>query len=171
MAAGNTYTPLATQTLSSVAASVTFSSISGAYTDLVVISNIIPATTNNVSLIAALNGDASSGNYSDTYMKGSGTSATSGRRNPTNRAILSETGIGTSTSTNSTIIAYFMNYSNTTTYKTILTRSSTTSVGTEALVCLWRSTAAITSIELTQALSSNEFGIGSTFTLYGIAAA
>jgi hypothetical protein len=36
MAAGNTYTPLATQTLGSAAASVTFSSISGAYTDLVV---------------------------------------------------------------------------------------------------------------------------------------
>ena len=37
MAAGSTYTPLATSTLGSAAASVTFSSISGSYTDLVLV--------------------------------------------------------------------------------------------------------------------------------------
>ena len=37
MAAGNTYVALATQTVASATASVTFSSISGAYTDLVIV--------------------------------------------------------------------------------------------------------------------------------------
>ena len=39
MAAGNTYVALATQTLGSATATVTFSSISGAYTDLVLVYN------------------------------------------------------------------------------------------------------------------------------------
>ena len=39
MAAGSTYTPLATNTLSSSSASITFSSISGSYTDLVLVMN------------------------------------------------------------------------------------------------------------------------------------
>ena len=37
MAAGSTYTPIATTTLGSAQADVTFSSISGSYTDLVLI--------------------------------------------------------------------------------------------------------------------------------------
>jgi len=38
MAAGKTYEPIATTTLSSSAATITFSSISGSYTDLVFVS-------------------------------------------------------------------------------------------------------------------------------------
>jgi hypothetical protein len=61
-----------------------------------------------------------------------------------------------------------MNYANTSTYKTVLTRSNKYDrVG--AIVGLWRSTAAINSITLTA--YSNTYAIGSTFTLYGIAAA
>jgi hypothetical protein len=44
MAAGNTYEAIATQTLGSDAASVTFSSISGAYTDLIMVVNAITST-------------------------------------------------------------------------------------------------------------------------------
>jgi hypothetical protein len=55
MAAGNTYTPLATQTLGSAAASVTFSSISGAYTDLVLVLNIKSTSSNYPTMI--LNSD------------------------------------------------------------------------------------------------------------------
>jgi hypothetical protein len=66
-------------------------------------------------------------------------------------------------------ILNFQNYSNTTTYKTTLTRASLPGASVTAAVSLWRSTAAINSIEV--ALSSNEYSAGSTFTLYGIAAA
>ncbi len=61
-----------------------------------------------------------------------------------------------------------MNYSNTTTYKTILSRSS--DLYTEASVNLWRNTAAITSI-IIGAQGAYTFSAGSTFTLYGIKAA
>ena len=51
MAAGNTYVALATNTLGSAAASVTFSSISAAYTDLVLVfAGTTVTTANNLSL-------------------------------------------------------------------------------------------------------------------------
>jgi hypothetical protein len=63
----------------------------------------------------------------------------------------------------------FQNYSNTTTYKTTLTRASLPGASVTAAVSLWRNTAAINSIEIL--LSSDNFTNGSTFTLYGIKAA
>ena len=62
-----------------------------------------------------------------------------------------------------------MNYSNTTTYKTALSRSNNANTGTDAIVGLWRSTAAINSIVVL--ISGNQFATGSTFTLYGIKSA
>jgi hypothetical protein len=66
-----------------------------------------------------------------------------------------------------------MNYSNSTTYKTVLGRSNRASSDTAADVGLWRSTSAITRIDLAMGGSfpTNNFASGSTFTLYGIAAA
>ena len=59
-----------------------------------------------------------------------------------------------------------MNYANTTTNKTVLTRYSDAANNIEANAGLWRSTAAINSIAL--AMSSGNLIPGSTFTLYGI---
>ena len=62
MAAGSTYTPIATQTLSSSVSNITFSSISGIYTDLILIVNI--AETPSIgSFVFRVNGD-SGNNYS-----------------------------------------------------------------------------------------------------------
>jgi hypothetical protein len=61
-----------------------------------------------------------------------------------------------------------MDYANTTTFKTWLTRSSTASKGVDEIVALWRSTSAITSLDVRAA--SDNFGTGSTFKLYGIEA-
>ena len=67
-------------------------------------------------------------------------------------------------------IMNFMNYSNTTTYKTILTRhSGVVSANVQARATLWRSTAAISTIYLwNEAGAIYNFNPGSTFTLYGI---
>jgi hypothetical protein len=63
-----------------------------------------------------------------------------------------------------------MNYANTTTYKTAISRGSESVNGVMAIVVLWRKTPeAITSILLKP--STGNFDIGSTFTLYGIKAA
>ena len=67
-------------------------------------------------------------------------------------------------------VANFMNYSNATTYKTTLSRQADASTLAGCNANLWRSTSAITSITLLEELGLS-FSSGSTFTLYGIAAA
>jgi hypothetical protein len=163
MAAGSTYTPIATTTLGSATGSYTFSSIPATYTDLVLIADWSNAAGTGTAII--LNGDTS-GNYSYTYMYGTGSAAGSGRNsNATN------TGIGYDPTANrrQNSIVHFMNYSNTTTYKTILVRNNVPEFQIVGSVNLWRSTAAINSIKIDN--SPQNFNAGATFTLYGISAA
>lgn len=163
MAAGSTYTPIATNTLSSTATSYTFSSIPSTYTDLILILNQKnTATTANVQL--QYNSDTGT-NYSWTNLYGLGTSYGSGRDSNSAYSIIgtSFTGFG-----NHTI--QLQNYSNTTTYKTILSRSGQGDNNVTVWANLWRSTSAINSIKIYLA-GGNSFDVGSTFTLYGIAAA
>lgn len=168
MAAGNTYVALAANTLSSPATSVTFSAISGAYTDLVIVVDG-SASSSGFDATIQFNEDTGS-NYSSTAVYGTGYAAQSSRvanntfiwgdRNSTFR----------SSATSRTILKInIMNYSNTTTYKTTLGRADSALDGAEAIVGLWRSTAAITSVNVGGA--GNNFSTGTTFTLYGIAAA
>jgi hypothetical protein len=163
MAAGNTYVAIAEQTLGSDAASVTFSSISGAYTDLIMVVNAITSTASEYMSIN-LNSDTGS-NYSRTNLAGNGTSAVSVRgSNETVGYIGAET-YGTNALKFNTVV-HFMNYANTTTYKTFLSRANHVDLAAEAIVGLWRSTSAITTIKV-----NSNFATGSTFSLYGIAAA
>jgi hypothetical protein len=162
MAAGATYTTLATTTLSSAQSSVTFSSISGTYTDLVLVVSTISV---NGTAYMTVNSDTGT-NYSRTFMYGTGSSVASART--TNFASYPFT-VGSVSGTFSASIVHLMNYSNSTTYKTFLTRGNDAADATVALVGLWRNTNAITSINL--ATASGNFNTGSTFTLYGIAAA
>ena len=157
----STYEPIATQTLGSAAASVTFSSIPQTYTDLILIVN----GTNSVdaNLNTTFNSDTST-NYSRTFIYGSGSSAISGREANSNAMILTYL---TTSQTNS--IYHIMNYSNTTTNKTVLSRTNASTVAVTEIVCLWRNTAAVSTITLTS--GSGSIQAGSTFTLYGIKAA
>ena len=169
MAAGSTYTPLATQTLASAAASVTFSSISGSYTDLVLVVNakVTASTANNYLTIG--NGTVDTGaNYSRTKLSGDGSSAISARNTAATGAFLDVYGDTNDAQFDSVQFAHIMNYSNTTTYKTILCRANRAGAGVDAIVNLWRSTAAINIITVN---STGTYAVGSTFTLYGIAAA
>jgi len=163
MAAGNTYVALATNTLSSATASVTFSSISGAYTDLVLVISGAKDAGGAVNPYLQFNGDTAT-NYSHTALYGDGTTAGSGRSSTQAQMYL-----GDYTTTQSTYQIHIMNYANTTTYKTVLSRSAITNSATAVFAALWRSTAAITSVVIY--VGSNNFASGSTFTLYGIAAA
>jgi len=156
-----TYEPIATTTVSGTStANVTFSSIVGTYTDLVLVSN----TVRSVGQVIAfqLNGDTAA-NYSSTLIYGTGTAAASSSSPNANNGQVDYTG---NTSNPSTAIQHFQNYANTTTYKTSLSRLSAASDFVGCYVNLWRSTAAITSIKYY--LTSGYFVAGSTFTLYGI---
>jgi len=156
----STYTPIATTTLGSAASSVTFSTISGSYTDLILIFNGKGGTSGNVTF--QFNSDTGT-NYSATIIYGDGSSAGSVR--VSNQSSMNIGSVGTDWTTNTFSI---MNYANATTYKTALGRySRPDEVG--AKVGLWRSTSAITSIVVGK--SSGTFDTGSTFTLYGVKSA
>ena len=163
-----TYEPIATTTLGSAQSSVTFSSISGSYTDLVlIISARMTAGGGASSIQAQFNSDTGS-NYSFTLLNGDGSSATSARNSNQTQAAI---GLGTDAAGEwSSNIVQIMNYSNATTYKTILARAGIAGDRVRAIVNLWRSTSAITSITIINN-GATTFVSGSTFTLYGIKAA
>ena len=173
MAAGSTYTPIATQTLASAAASVTFSSISGAYTDFVLVASILNSGTASPAVLYRVGTGSinTASNYSTTFLEGTGTAAASERVSSQTYAYVTGNSIATNTTTPNIAIVNFQNYANATTNKTFLSRFSAPS-GSEvnATVSLWRQTTAIDTIQLFLSGSVN-LATGSTFTLYGIAAA
>lgn len=166
MAALSSYTPISTQTLSSGSTSITFNSFTG-YTDLVLVCNVYG--TANYSGFIRFNGDTGS-NYSSTTLQGNGSSATSGRASSDSSIYIMTKGTGFDPSYLTTGIINIQNYSNSTTYKTVLSRSGVVraSVGeTCAFVGTWRNTAAITSFTIIS--DGGTYATGSTFSLYGIA--
>ena len=158
MPAGKTYTPIARTTLSS-AGSVTFSNVPQTFTDLIIVVNVIATQTPIIGAIR-FNGDGGN-NYSSTRLVGDGSSASSTRYS--NDDVL-RTSIAYTDMTN---IINIFNYTNTTTYKTAMSRSSAAGHSATAWVGLWRNTAAITSVTVTNL----NYPAGTTFTLYGILAA
>lgn len=169
MPAGNTYVAIATQTLGSAATTVTFSSIPSTYTDLVLV--VSAQGARNLfggDLNMQINSDTGS-NYSITNLTGDGSSTASSRS--TSQTSLSLGGdIGANgTSIYTPTIIHLFNYSNTTTNKTVISRHNNATYRVVATVGLWRSTSAINAISLTG--NGFNFNAGSTFSLYGIAAA
>jgi hypothetical protein len=166
MAAGSTYTPIATTTVGTATTGVSFSSFPSTYTDLIIIANF-QYDTNGIYTKLTFNGDNAGTTYSFTYILGDGSTASSGKN-----ANTPEIGVGyiatTSQSTVETINIF--NYSNTTTYKTVLDKNANAGNRIQADVGLWRNTAAITSISLA-ASAGAKYTTGSTFTLYGILSA
>ena len=160
-----TYEKIATTTLGSAAATVTFSSISGSYTDLVlIIHGTNSASTDDVAL--QFNGDTST-NYSRTFIEGTGSAVSSGRSS----SLVAAVGGGyVASSANFNSIYNIMNYSNTTTYKTQISRGNNPTGNLYATVSLWRNTAAINSILIKWYSSTGQYGVGTTLTLYGIKA-
>lgn len=167
MPAGSTYTPIATTTLGSAASSYTFSSISGSYTDLILIANLTASGTNFDIQVG--NGSADTGsNYSSTRIYGNGSSALSDRQSNNTTGVTGNN--ADSSSVPVQFISHFQNYSNITTNKTVLTRYDRSDGLAMAVVGLWRSTSAINTIKI-HSTNGSTFSSGSTFTLYGIASA
>ena len=170
MAAGITYTPISTTTLTSVQTSISFSTISSAYTDLriVLVGN---SNSTGADIRLRFNSDTNT-NYSYTDKAGYSSSAFSSRS--TSKAYIATNFQSFIASSQTNMVIYdLMNYSNATTYKTTFIRMSTSqsdgSGGVDNGVGIWRSTSAITDISLSFAATT--FTAGTTATLYGIAAA
>ena len=160
----NTYVALRTETVAVATSTVTFdlTGISG-YTDLVLVATIKPTATNNARL--RFNNDSSS-LYSNTSLSGSGSSAVSRRDSNATYFRLDWDGYNQTTEFN-LHITNIQNYSNTTTNKTIITRSGSAPTGVDSLVGLYRSTSAINRLDIFT--SNDNWAVGSTFSLYGIA--
>ena len=165
-----TYTPIATNTLSAAASSVTFSSISQQYTDLIIASSAFYSSSggNRFATFQVGNGSVDTAtNYSWIYLDNFTGAPGSGKTTSSTYGLHSFTSsISTSTSMNT--IMQMQNYSNTSTNKTMLHRFNSSAI-TGIYVNLWRSTSAINIITISA--SGANFAAGSTFTLYGIKAA
>lgn len=160
-----TYTPLANIKLVSNATSVTFSSISQGYRDLVlVVSAALTSGTGNMTL--RFNSDSGT-NYTGVSMEGTGSAAQSGFFSSTqlyininNGSVYTSPGID---------IVNIMDYSATDKHKSIVARGngmgSGESVGGNA--GRWANTSAITTIQVLAGGAT--YASGSTFSLFGIA--
>ena len=146
-----TYVPLATITLGSSAATITFSSIPATYRDLILVINgtVVSAGATFINP----NGDTS--NLSYVRMYGTGSSAAS------------DTGRGGLFTTQSQMIWQFMDYAQTNKHKTFLVRSDAAGNQVVGLAGRWASTTAITSLEIDH--STSNFNSGTTFSLFGVA--
>jgi hypothetical protein len=166
----STYTPIATTTLGSATQTVTFTSIPATYTDLrLVISNTkhsFAGTGRVFDSVLQFNNDTAS-NYSSTNLLGDGSSASSTR---SSSATSLQVHWSRASDDPGLLTFDIMNYANTTTYKTAVYRSSTANATAAAYVGLWRSTAAITEIDVTVS-ATYTISTGTVLTLYGIKAA
>ena len=162
----STYTSIATTTLGSAGTSVNFNSIAGTYTDLIIIAQLKGDAVNTTSGLR-FNSDTGS-NYSATAISGDSSGAFSWRNTSTTRINMENTGASYNNVWGQYTIQ-IMNYANSTTYKTTLIRSGAATGETNAIVGLWRSTSAITSVNLLA--TSGTWAAGSTFTLYGVQSA
>lgn len=165
---------ISSNTLTTSATSVDFTSIPSTYTDLVLYINYFDTTgRTDINPYVRLNDDSGS-NYTFRYVAGSGSAASSGAGS--NIAFL--LGLGPLGAPNSTDpashILHISNYSNTTTHKSTIGRFNipyvSTIDGTVLQVGRWASTSAINKITI-NAGATNGMAAGSVFMLYGIKAA
>lgn len=159
-----TYEPIASTTLSANAGSITFSSIPSTFTDLVLV--LRPVNFGSGNMLIRFNGDTAN-NYSRTVVGGSGTTVASGRL--TNVPYFGWDFYGSGINgTGGPVIAHIMSYSNTSVQKAILGIGGHASLGVDRVVGLWRSTSAISSLDVT---GPTNFAAGTVMSLYGIKAA
>jgi len=154
-----TYVSLATITLGSTDNEIVFSSIPATYRDLILVMQA-RNTTSDAGVAARFNSDTGS-NYTYVTMRGTGSSATSATVSTTSMNF-----VDAFTTVGYIGIAQIMDYSATDKHKTVLIRKGGAFEDVQAHAARWANTAAINSITLTV---SNNFAIGSSFSLYGIA--
>ena len=171
MAAGATYSQIQTYTSSGNQNTISFTSIPQTYTDLILVcSNIkhsFAGTGQVYDGFLSFNSDSGT-NYSNVLYNATGTAVTAELHS--NRGRIS-TYYPRASANPGHIVANIQNYSNTSTYKPTLIRSNVTDAMVSFAVGNWRSTSAITRVDVTVAGSGDYFIDGSIFTLYGIAAA
>jgi len=169
----NTFTLIASNTLSSPAASVTFSSIPGTYTDLVLrMSARKSSAVGGIDLGIQFNSDTAT-NYSRTRVDVNSTTITSDRTSAATSIVVTR-GIQ---SFNSTVPTYnnleiYLSSYTTSTNKSLsvvnVSEFNSASWAAGLTAGLYSTSSAVTSITLLGNVGGGSFGSGSSFFLYGI---
>ena len=167
-----TYSLIASNTLSSSAASVTFSAIPNTFTDLVLKFSVRNSNTGGQigTMTYRINGNTS-GVYAQTFIRGDGSSANSNRSSATEPGTIGYTNSDITTSnTFSNGEIYIPNYTNSSNKPHSVALAHETNSSTAYITAganLFADTSAITSLTF-QFVSSHNFLSGSSFFLYGI---
>ena len=167
----NTYTLINSTSLSSSAASVTFSAIPATFDDLILrCSTRISVGAIDWPMSLRFNGDTAT-NYSNTNLYSSGPSSGRFSNQTSLTRILGSTGNNATSNTFGSIDIYIPSYrvsqnKPVSSFGTPETNATAFDDGIEIYAGLWRNTAAITSMEIIQ--DGSGFVSGSTFWLYGI---
>jgi hypothetical protein len=162
-----TYEPIATATGTGSSNTISFTSIPATYTDLVMVFDGTATSGGTAALAFTINGVVTGTLYSYLRIQGNGTSASSLSSANNNDAPFGFI----SSSNRSMSILNVMNYANTTTFKTTISRTQTsdaTDGRVASYVNTYRGTAAVNRLDI---LATQNFSTASTFTLYGIKAA
>jgi hypothetical protein len=161
------YSVIDRQVLGAAASSITFTSIPGTYTDLRLVIQATGTTSSQQQVWFQLNSDTGN-NYAVQHLESTGT-AVSASINYTSQNI-GRLGYncGPSNTDIWSCVADFVGYSQANFFKPIFNREGNASVITGAHMNVWNSRTAITQIYLYP--SSGNWGVGSSFTLYGITA-
>lgn len=159
-----TYEKIVNTTLQSSQSSVTFSSITNSYTDLIVVVSGSLASGGTGGLVIRCNNDSAS-NYSATQMDSSNGTSSSYKDNN-----ITEMNLGIMSGSNeSGSIFHFNNYSSTTIWKSVISRGNNPASYIRTAIGVWRNTAAINRLDFFN--PSVNIAAGTKFTIYGIKAA
>lgn len=168
----NTYTLISSNVLTGTAASVTFSSISNAYTDLILRCSTRGSVSGNQTFLVSFNGAPGGTLYSTTELIGEGSTVFSQRTSSYSsvEAYALQNDSGTTANTFNNVEVYIPSYTSSQNKPVSLfgvkeNNSATVNV-IDADAALWRNTSAITSIVI--APGNGSFVSGSSFYLYGI---
>lgn len=156
-----THTPLATLTLTGTDSEVAFANIPNTYRDLVLIVEGELSAAGTPDILLKLNSDSS--NYTQVYMRGTGSSTASG----TYTTIYLNSASTWSSGRRYNHIVQIMDYSATDKHKTVLARGNWAGGDINASASRWASNTAVNAVSVS--VSSGSMAIGSTFSLYGIA--
>jgi hypothetical protein len=152
---------------------ISFLNIPQTYQDLMLVVSARATNADTVTDYAITINNNNSSIYSRTFLQGDGSSASSNRTtgDPYYFPRYARTGASVTSGIFGTNTFHFLNYANTLTFKTILTRAATDTngAGYTTLTCgLYRSTDGISRLDLFS--NGGNWTFGSTATLYGIRA-
>jgi hypothetical protein len=167
----SSYESIATTTLGSATATISFTSIPATYTHLQLRATLRPDNTAGgaFTAYAKFNSDATTGNYVNHGLYGNGASASSFRDQVTGGGVWAGYGPRVAT-TFGVAVMDILDYANTSKYKTVRMLSGDDRNGSGDIILisgLWMSTSAINRIDLTVEGGGN-FATYTQYALYGI---